>query len=239
MTRKETQSAQTIKAKTQIETKTKKQTKSKMMDFSFFEKSPIIEKHCTAWQSIRWLDLYNLKKYRLEIEKQVEKLTEKKQAYSQFENLVNLINRQIQKNYFLLQTYSQQIFDLYFNMDVLTRYNYELLHYDLLLKNENLNNQLLFYRLTDTKKRYIDASPIITNNEYIKSAVYDKTEKNIIRDITNDIILTEISKNDSVKLEFIKIYQKNLYKYNWQKQAMTISRYKKYIKDKYSYLLSD
>lgn len=187
--------------------------------------------------SLKWYTMYQLRKYKSDIIDMIEKLEQKKAQYIQYPNLIHLIDRQIQKNYFYMQTYSAQIFDLYFEADTLTKYNYDLLHFDLLLKNQNLNAQLLYYRFIDTKKRYIDTSDIVSNNDYIKGAVYDKTERDIIEKITNDIIITEIAKNDSVKLDFLRVYVKNLYKKDNQKNAMTITRYKKYILDRYWYLL--
>lgn len=187
--------------------------------------------------SLKWYTMYQLKTYKNDIIDMIDKLEQKKAQYIQYPNLVNLIDRQIQKNYFYMQTYSAQIFDLYFEADTLTKYNYDLLHFDLLLKNQNLNSQLLYYRFIDIKKRYIDTSDIVQNNDYIKGAVYNKTERDIIEKLTNDIIITEIAKNDKVKLDFLRIYTKNIYKMNNQKNAMCISRYKKYILDRYWYLL--
>ena len=154
--------------------------------------------------------MYLLKNYKKDINSQIEKLQIKKQAIKN-ENLKNLIDRKIKKLFFHLSTYSQQIFDLYFQCDTLKKYNFDLLHFDLFLKNENLNQQLLYYRLID-KIKTDEFKSYSYDNEYVKGIVFDKTEKNIINRITNEIILNEIEKQDKIKLEFIKTYYKNFYK---------------------------
>lgn len=188
--------------------------------------------------SIKWLDFYELKLYKQDINNQIEKLTIKKQTLDN-DNLKLLIDRKIKKLFFYLSTYTQQLFDLYYTSDTLTKYNFDLLHYDLFLKSENLNNQLLYYRLIDTKTRCQDFDTYILDSDFVKTQTYDKTQSSIIDKITNQIILDTIAQNDSLKLEYIKIYHKNLYKQNKQKQAMTITRYKKYLIDRYNYLFSD
>lgn len=214
-----------------------KKAQSKMSAFSLYniETQPQ-QKNCTAQQYIKGLDFDSLKKFKSETVSKIEKLTEKKAGLS--ENLQALIDRKIQKMYFHLQTYSQQVFDLHFETDSLTKYNYDLLHFDLLLKSENLNSQLLYYRLIDTKNRCKDFDTYTMDTEYVKWAVYNKTERAIIENMSNSIILSEIEKNDSIKLEFIKIYYKNLNN-KTVNDRKTISNYKKYIIDRYSYLLSN
>lgn len=188
--------------------------------------------------SVKGVTFFNLRQYKESINQKISELEAKKRKYSQYKNLVQLINRQIQKNYFYLQTYAGQVFDLYFEADSLTKYNFDLLHFDLFLKDDNLNSQLLYYRLIDKKTRTPDFSTYILWNEYTKGVVFDKTESDIINRVTNDIIISEIAKHDSMKLEFLKTYVSQLYK-NKKNQVTknTIVRYKKYILDRYGYLL--
>lgn len=181
--------------------------------------------------TIKSIDFYELKTYKQSTNSQIERLLEKKQKLEN-QNLKNLIDRKIKKLYFYLSTYTQQVFDLHFTSDSMTKYNFDLLHFDLFLKSENLSNQLLFYRLID-KAKSNDYSTFTFDDDFIKSQTFDKTEKNIIEKITNQIVLQTIAQHDKIKLDFLKIYYNKLYKHNKQKQAMTITRYKKYIIDRY------
>lgn len=190
----------------------------------------------TSKQFVKWLDFYNLKIFKTQTQNKIEKLQTKLDTIKN-ENLKKLIQNKIKKHLFILQTYTQQIFDLYFKSDTLTKYNYDLLHFDLLLKSENLTSQLLYYRLIDTKNRQLDFDTYIMDSDFVKTSVFDKTQSKLIDKITNQIILDEISKNDKLKLDFLKIYYKKLN--NNQTTRKTISNYKKYLIDRYSYLFSD
>ena len=235
------------KAQQKLDTaKQQKLKKSKLQNFSLYwsDKTNILENwKTTAKQQIKWFDFENLKNFKIDIQIQIDKLENLKNKYNDFENLTQLIDKQINKNLFILQTYTQQIFDLNFDSDTLTKYNFDLLHFDLLLKNECLTNQLLYYRLIDTKKRYIDASDIITNDDFVKTQVYNKTENQILSKLTNQIIFDTILINDKIKLDFLQIYYKNIDTIDKIKKdtnnRKTVQYYKKYILDTYSYLFND
>lgn len=202
------------------------------------EKKQKLEK-LTSKQVIHWLDLYNLKNYKNLVKLDIEKLQTKLEKLEN-QNLKNLVNRKIEKLLFTLQTYTQQIFDLYFDSDSQTKYNYDLLHFDLLLKNDCLTSQLLYYRLIDTKNKSKDFDTYIFDSDFVKTQVYNKKEDSICQKLTNQIILDTISKNDKIKLDFIKIYYSKLDDISKDTNTRkTISNYKKYIIDRYNYLFSD
>lgn len=223
-------------------TKTVNLTKpSRLWQVTLYGDKVELKKQATSQQAIRWLDLYYLNQQKAIFKSKLEDLTKLQKKYLSNDNLTNLINRKIDKLTFYFKTYCQQVFDLTMSngLDSQSRYNLDLLHFDLFIKNQNLSDMLLYYRQIDIAKKS-DFDKYIFDSDFVKCQVFDKTEKNIINKVTNAIILEEIAKNDKVKLDFIKIYQKNINKY-WHsdKDRKTISRYKKYLIDRYSYLLSD
>lgn len=191
--------------------------------------------------SIKGIILHEFKQYKKNTKNRIQQLEDKKAQYIIHPHLIELLDRRIKKEYFYLQTYSQQVFDLLFEAPTLQKYNSELLHFDLLLKSETLNTQLLYYRLCDIKARAKDFDSYIMDSDYVKSnAVYNQTENKILDNITNAIILEEIAKNDAIKLDFLRVYYNKLYKNRKSNADKTrIMKYKKYIIDRYGYLLCD
>ena len=216
-------------------------TKDEIDDFNDLTKKQIVkDKQVKKFDySIKWLDLYMLKTEKQKHIDNMSKYTRLLHKHKDNQNLVNLILRKIDKDTFTFKTFCSQIFDLtrWQYLDTQDKYNQELLHFDLFMKNENLSNKLLYYRMINTKSR-CDFDKY--NLDLTKWHTYNQTENNILTKVTNDIIIDTIMINDKVKLDFIKIYQKNINKY-WHSNndRKTIQRYKDYIIDTYGYLFSD